>query len=372
MKKVFYILLIILFGSCDNSIPNPAVTDDPGEGSKELVLINDNFENQDIIIVGSRGLNLVVSFFDELNNEQREFELIHFSLPVILADDLGNKYDIFGVVVEGPDKGARLQATNSCMGYWLSFSSMFPGLEIYKEATGYDVDLGYKIIPGWLIPKDFVYQGAGYDAIKSIQYPNFIEYNVKDYPDDNFYVKSDDLVLGVKLDDQIRTYPHRILDQHEVINDQIGNHKFSIIYCPLTGTGNVWNRELNGGETTFGVSGFLHTSNIIPFDRSTNSLWSQLQGVSINGSRIKEEIERYSFVETTFETWTQIYDIPFVMSDNTGIDRNYAEYPYGDYKTNNDFLIYPIQFDDNRLSRKERVHGIIINGKAKAYRLSSF
>jgi hypothetical protein len=61
-----------------------------------------------------------------------------------------------------------------------------------------------------------------------------------------------------------------------------------------------------------------------------------------------------------------------VVSTDTGWDRPYGVYPYGDFRTNDSNLFFPLSIDDNRLGRKERVHGILINGKAKVYRFGAF
>ena len=62
---------------------------------------------------------------------------------------------------------------------------------------------------------------------------------------------------------------------------------------------------------------------------------------------------------------------PLLMSTNTGIDRDYTKYPYGDYRTS-ELIAYPLAFEDDRLPRKERVFCVIVEGKAKVYRLSDF
>ena len=162
--------------------------------------------------------------------------------------------------------------------------------------------------------------------------------------------------------------PHRILDWHEIINDEIGELKLSITYCPLTGTGIGWNREIDGTLTTFGVSGLLYNTNLIPYDRATDSNWSQMLLKSVNGALIGTKIETYQLIETTWGTWKEMYPNTKVVSEtSTGYNRNYDRYPYGDYRTNHDKLIFPVAVEDTRLPWKERVLGVVINEKAKGY-----
>ena len=288
-----------------------------------------------------------------------------------MKDQHGNLWDIHGHCISGDQKGNRLEALSSCMGYWFAFGALYPGAEIF-EGPSHTPNVNLRKTEGWLVPKESVYQGAGFDAIKSLQYPEFIQYDFRNYPGEDFYVKEEDLIVGVEINGEVKAYPHRILDWHEVINDRVGGIDISIIYCPLTGTATVWEQSVVEGSSEFGVSGFLYSSNILPFDRYSESLWSQLEGQCVNGRLIGTNVKTFHFIETTWNTWRNMYNTPLVIDENTGVDRDYSEYPYNDYRTNDNNIIYPIQYDDNRLPRKERVLGITSNGKAKVYRFSSF
>lgn len=218
----------------------------------------------------------------------------------------------------------------------------------------------------WLIPKDEVRDGGpGRDGIPALANQTFINAQEATYLSDN------DLVLGFVDENEARAYPHPILDWHEIINDDTENHSIAVVYCPLTGTGIGWDRVLNSEKTTFGVSGLLYNSNIIPYDRKTNSNWSQLLLKSVNGELAGATPKIYNLMETTWKTWKEMFPSTKVVSKNTGHSRNYGNYPYGSYKTNNS-LLFPVSNTDSRLHSKERVLVILINGKAKAYRMDSF
>jgi len=165
-------------------------------------------------------------------------------------------------------------------------------------------------------------------------------------------------------------YPHNILNWHEIANQNSGNFTYSIIYCPLTGTATAWSGNLDNGSSTFGVSGLLYNSNIIPYDRSTSSYWSQIKGVSIKGQYQGLNAETFPVVETTWESWKKMYPNSKVLSTSTGYNRDYEIYPYGNYNhIDADYLIFPVRYSDNRLPKKERVHTIIVGGQARAYKL---
>ena len=215
----------------------------------------------------------------------------------------------------------------------------------------------------WLIPKDQIFDGGpGKDGIPALTNPQFASVSATSYLKDN------DLVLVMKIGSEIRIYPHPILDWHEIINDEINGVKFALTYCPLTGTGIAWNRVINGKETTFGVSGLLYNSNLIPYDRATNSNWSQMKLLSVNGSFIGTSPNLIPVIETSWLTAKQIFPSAKVVTTSTGYSRSYGTYPYGDYKTNNGLLLFPVSPEDSRLPRKERILGVLVNSEAKAYR----
>lgn len=218
----------------------------------------------------------------------------------------------------------------------------------------------------WLIPRNRVVDGGpGKDGIPALSNPQFISISQATYLSDN------DLVVGYRNGNDIRAYSHNILNWHEIINDDVSGDKLAVVYCPLTGTATGWNRMLSSGETTFGVSGLLYNTNVIPYDRKTNSNWSQMLLKSVNGSLSGTDATNMQVIETTWKTWKEMFPNSKVVSTSTGFNRNYSSYPYGDYRTNHNALLFSIEPDDNRIPRKERVLGIIKDGKAKVYRFSS-
>jgi len=218
----------------------------------------------------------------------------------------------------------------------------------------------------WLIPKDQVFDGGpGRDGIPSIDNPQFTGVNNASYLLDN------DLVIGFKNGGVARAYPHPILDWHEIVNDEVNGKKIALTYCPLTGSAIAWNRDGLASGSTFGVSGLLYNSNLIPYDRGTQSNWSQMLIKSVKGSFIGNEIETSQLVETTYKTWKEMYPNSKILSTNTGFSRSYGNYPYGGYRTNND-LLFPVNGEDSRLHKKARVLGIIVGESTIIYPIDSF
>lgn len=219
----------------------------------------------------------------------------------------------------------------------------------------------------WLIPVNQVFDGGpGRDGIPALDNPDMVEAS------EAGFLIDPELVLGYFDGENAVAYPHQILDWHEIANDRLNEFPFAITYCPLTGTGIGWNSTVGGSELNFGVSGLLYNNNLVPFDRNTRSNWSQMRLDCVNGSFSGTEIETFQLVETRWVTWKEMYPNTKVMSTNTGIDRPYGTYPYGDYRINENNLLFPLSIDDRRLNRKERVHGIIVDQEAKVYRFESF
>jgi len=219
----------------------------------------------------------------------------------------------------------------------------------------------------WTIPINEVFDGGvGKDGIPALSDPEFIPVNEVDY------LRDEDLVLGYKGEEQVRAYPHAILNWHEIVNDQIDDVYLSVTYCPLTGTGIGWDRVIDDEVSYFGVSGLLYNTNLIPYDRLTDSYWSQITGECVNGELVGRSIETHQLVETTWGTWKKMFPSSSVMSAETGYNRDYRVYPYGGYLLSDDFLIFPVSNSDDRLPNKERVHGIVFLGLARIYTFSEF
>jgi len=217
----------------------------------------------------------------------------------------------------------------------------------------------------WLVPSEEVLTGAGKDVIPAVDNPTF------DIATNNNFLNNNDLVVGIVHNGVAKAYAHRILDWHEIVNDNISDINYAMTYCPLTGTAIAWDRDLAGGTTTFGVSGRLYNTNLIPFDRATDSNWSQMRLDCINGENINTVIETFPVIETTWATWKAAYPNSEVMNLSTGFSRDYTAFPYGDYRTNDNNILFPVAIDD-RLPAKERALLVIGDNTNKVYSIELF
>ncbi|MGK0139826.1 MAG: hypothetical protein ACI9DJ_003291 [Algoriphagus sp.] len=220
----------------------------------------------------------------------------------------------------------------------------------------------------WSIPLSEVKDGGvGQDGIRSIDDPTIVE-----GVNASTFLNDDELILGLKYGQLAIAYPHKILDYHEIINHQIDDFAFSVSFCPLTGTGILYNRKIENTETTFGVSGLLFNSNLIMYDRASGSLWPQMMLKSVNGEHKDKEAEFGQLIETSWATWKKWFPNTKVMAPNPDGGPNYNRYPYGDYRTNDDFLLFSVPTKLKGFPQKERILGIENNGEVLSSRFSTF
>lgn len=178
--------------------------------------------------------------------------------------------------------------------------------------------------------------------------------------DDAAYLRPDDRVLGLVIDGQPRAYPHNIMWWHEIVNDTLGGRSFAVTFCPLTGSGLVFDKASAGwGEIDLGVSGLLFANNLMMYDRATNRLIGPQMSVAGRcGDFRSVEPELIGVTETTWGRWRSMHPNTVVVSERTGWERNYQQYPYGGYdRITDNSLLFPMGIDRSRPA-KELVLGI--------------
>ncbi len=218
----------------------------------------------------------------------------------------------------------------------------------------------------WLISLTYISDGGpGVDGIPAIENPEFTSVATTST------VAPEDRVIILRDGGQVKAYPEDIMDYHEVVNDGPASDPFTMSYCPLTGSAVAWKGTAAHADSTFGVSGLLYNSNLLLFDRETQSLWSQLLQLSVTGRRIGERPENIQVIVTTLATLQSMYPDALVMTRNTGNPRPYDRYPYGYYQSTTSFL-FAVSKKDSRLHAKERVIGIHEGSTSKVYQLVMF
>ncbi|MGH9983823.1 MAG: DUF3179 domain-containing protein [Nitrososphaeraceae archaeon] len=216
-----------------------------------------------------------------------------------------------------------------------------------------------------IVPLDQIVSGGPPpDGIPSIDSPKFTSVKEADK-----IMEDSELVVGININGDIRAYPLQILVWHEIVNDNLGGVPVAVTYCPLCFTNQVFNRTLEDGNVVeFGTSGKLYNSNLVMYDRTSDSLWSQALAQGIVGKYAGVNLHRIPFDVANWKEWKELYPESKVLSRDTGSNRPYGADPYGDYYTNSEVL-FPISNQDERLGPKEIVIGLEDNGQYKAYKL---
>ncbi|WP_026838349.1 DUF3179 domain-containing protein [Gillisia sp. JM1] len=204
--------------------------------------------------------------------------------------------------------------------------------------------------------------GPPKDGIPSIDKPKFIG-------GDKTTLNDSDRVLGVKENGIAKAYPIKIMNYHEIVNDNFGDKPVVVTYCPLCGSGIAFDATVRGEPKTFGVSGLLYNSDVLLYDRETESLWSQLRYEAVAGPLAGEQLEILNTSNTTWKEWKNKNPGTLVLSENTGYKRNYDVDPYPGYESSSD-IYFSVSEKDDRFHPKETVIGLEVNGKYKSYPFS--
>lgn len=214
--------------------------------------------------------------------------------------------------------------------------------------------------------------GVPKDGIPALTDPPFVSVTSADFN----YLRDEDLVLGVVINGEAKAYPHNMGWWHEIVNDVIGGQPIVVSFCPLTGTGLVFDGGTSSERLTCGVSGLLFNNNLIMYDRRDGStLYPQLTYSAIAGPPGGGgELRLLPVIETTFRYWKKLYPNSSVISSRAGYSPSkYQSYPYGDYRAESAPPLFSVSpnLTDNPTAQifppKMMTLGVRFGEMAKAY-----
>jgi hypothetical protein len=150
---------------------------------------------------------------------------------------------------------------------------------------------------------DILSGGPPRDGIPAIDNPRFIT------PSEADFMQGDDEVVSVTFGNETRAYPLRILVWHEIVNDEIAGQPIVVTYCPLCGTAMVFSRRVGARTLDVGVSGLIYQSDVLIYDRQTESLWSQLRMEAVSGSLVESPLTWLPSEQQTWAArcWLEVY-----------------------------------------------------------------
>lgn len=245
------------------------------------------------------------------------------------------------------------------------------GVSIPTQVAGGD-ELPSYIRRGWrtdfsrlTVPADdIVAAGKPRDGIAAIDEPRFVA------AADARHIADDDPVVAVAIGEEAKAYPLAIMTRHEVVNDVVGGVAIAVTYCPLCNSAVAFRRELDGRTLDFGVTGNLRFSDLLMWDRQTESWWQQVGGEAIAGELAGR---RLAIVPAAIVAWGEFRRAhpqgkALLADAGSGVDYDAARYAGYDGEWGYPHMLG--RAPDLRLPSMERALGLAVNGQAVAYPFS--
>ena len=185
--------------------------------------------------------------------------------------------------------------------------------------------------------------GPGKDGIPAIDEPQFVPAAMLLKESD--WLGPDEPVISVQIGLDARAYPVSTLMWHEIVNDEFNGVPLSITYCPLCNSGIVFNRTVGGRVLDFGVSGKLRHSDMVMYDRQTESWWQQFLGVAIVGEMLGTELEMVPARMESFARFVGRYPDGMVLIPKEPRKRRYGANPYERYDSSRRPFLYDGDYD---------------------------
>ena len=228
------------------------------------------------------------------------------------------------------------------------------GAAIAESRNGFD-------LRGSLVPVEEILQGGPpKDGIPAIDNPVFVPAAKAGW------LRGSDTVLALARNGVAKAYPIRILNWHEIVNDRFGDEPIAVTFCPLCGSGMAFKSAARERTLSFGVSGLLYNSDVLLYDRETESLWSQIAATAVTGSMKGARLEAVPVAHTTWADWRARHPDTQVLSTQTGHVRDYGRDPYAGY-AESERTFFPVKMRGEGFHPKEWVLGVTLGGAHKAY-----
>lgn len=205
--------------------------------------------------------------------------------------------------------------------------------------------------------------GPPKDGIPAIDEPSFVSVAEADE-----WIGPQEPVALLQLEDEARAYPLQILTWHEIVNDVIGDTPVTVTFCPLCNTAIAFDRRLDDKVLDFGTTGRLRFSNLVMYDRQTETWWQQATGEAIAGELTGHQL---TFLPAQLISWTDFktaHPDAQVLSRETGFRRSYGQNPYTGYDdVNNSPFLYRGPDTPGELLPMARVITVELDGETVAY-----
>ncbi|MBA2537564.1 MAG: DUF3179 domain-containing protein [Actinobacteria bacterium] len=209
---------------------------------------------------------------------------------------------------------------------------------------------------------EFTSGGPGKDGIPAIDEPRF-----ESAEDGDRWLEDKEPVIELVVGGEARAYPLQILIWHEIVNDEVAGVPVAVTFCPLCNTALVFDRRIDGRVLDFGTTGNLRNSDLVMYDRETESWWQQFGGEAVVGELAGTKLRLLPARIVSSGDFQDEHPDGQVLSRDTGFDRSYGQNPYVGYDDVDTPPFASVENpDDDRLQPKERVVFIERGGDAVA------
>ena len=219
------------------------------------------------------------------------------------------------------------------------------GLQV--STAGWKTDFAKHTVP----LDEFFGGGPGKDGIPAIDEPKFVS-----IAEANEWLAEREPVIELELGGVARAYPIPVLIWHEIVNDTVAGTPIAVTFCPLCNTALVFERRVGDRVLDFGTTGNLRNSDLVMYDRQTESWWQQFGGEAVVGELAGAELEPLPARVVAWEDFAARHPDGEVLSRDTGFSRPYGQNHYTGYDdVDSGPLFGAANSDDRRLPPKERV-----------------
>jgi Protein of unknown function (DUF3179) len=225
------------------------------------------------------------------------------------------------------------------------------------DAAQWKTDFSRQLVP----LEEFQSGGPPKDGIPSIDVPRYTR------AADVEFLEDPEPVILLTVGDESRAYPLQILTWHEIVNTRFGDVPVAVTFCPLCNTAIVFDRRVDGVVLDFGTTGKLRDSDLVMYDRQTESWWQQFSGRALVGKLAGQRLRQLPARIVSWREFRELHPSGLVLNRQTGFSREYGRNPYAGYDDVASPPFFPARnADDDRLPPKERVVYVEVGKQAFA------
>jgi hypothetical protein len=230
------------------------------------------------------------------------------------------------------------------------------------DAAQWETDFSKQLVP----LEEFQSGGPPKDGIPAIDEPRYSPAKEVDFLEDR------EPVIQITVEGETRAYPLQILTWHEIVNTRFGNSPVTVTFCPLCNTAIAFDRRVDGEVLSFGTTGKLRDSDLVMYDRQTESWWQQFSGEALVGELAGKKLRQLPARLVSWREFRQAHPSALVLNRETGHVRDYGTNPYAGYDDVASPPIFATRNEhDDRLPPKERVVYVEVADEAFAVPFSA-